>query len=431
MACLVTYMMIGCVVLLMLWASPVTFVAAFTTNCLSSLSLRRSHNEGSNEHCVFHHSGKRNNASYLFSTRSAIINEKIRYIAGRRALILHPPPSNLSAAVYPPLVILGGMAQSISSWEFHLQQLSSVRTVMVYEALGQGPPPPSEVCSIDGNEVTLQQYYTDVTLERQGIDFWRVVDEAFFHPDSYYSQNYLDETSKRQVDVAGFSFGGRVAMAAATIHPNRIRRLHLTGVGAERDEYANIILASWKGILDDISTTTQEDDILDGCDSELHSSRCTSRLRAFAWSIILATYSEKFLESAGSKRVESWVDGVCRYNTEEGLRAILMQTHDSFTDECKEQALEFWTPAAMADRIMENQCVESCKVLVGSQDKMASRAQAMKLAQLLGLLEHQDSNQENQINLGRSLRVVAGCGHAVPMEAQRTWREDVVKFLTD
>jgi pimeloyl-ACP methyl ester carboxylesterase len=379
-------------------------------------------------------SRKRQVTHLSFSSNARSIQEEIRYIAGRRALILHPPP-NTPQASNPPLVILGGMAQSISSWEFHLQQLSPTRSVMVYEALGQGPPPPSEVCSIDGSEVTLEQYYDDVTLERQGRDFWAVVDEAFFQPESYYSQNNLvneQSTIQCQVDVAGFSFGGRVAMAAATIQPKRIRKLHLTGVGAERDEFANVILTSWKEILGADSTKdTYSNEDNEECDPELHSSKCTSRLRAFAWSIILATYSEKFLASAGSKRVQSWVDGVCQYNTEEGIKALLMQTHGSFlNDRDQKEAPDLWTPAAMAQRIKTDQCVEECKVLVGANDKMSSPVQAIKLAQLMGLLGDSIEGKEPSELTNSYFRIIEGGGHAVPMESQRLWRDDVNTFLT-
>ena len=324
---------------------------------------------------------------------------------------------------------------------------------MVYEALGQGPPPPSEVCSIDGREVTLEQYYLDVTLERQGQDFWEVVDEAFFDPDSYHCQNFdrvdgASALSERQVDVAGFSFGGRVAMAAATVQPGRIRRLHLTGVGAERDEYATVVLTCWKEILGAHSETNvgslsqwEDDDteMEEECDPEIHSSRCTARLRAFAWSIILSTYSEHFLASAGPRRVQAWVDGVCRYNTEEGLKALLLQTHGSFVNVGSKQSidsseqstnLDLWTPASMAQRIKTDGCVEAFKVLVGSQDKMASPMQAMRLAELLGFAkrDYTDGTQEYE-SLNGHFRVIDGCGHAVPMEALRLWREDVLEFL--
>ena len=380
------------------------------------------------------------------SVRSKIpIREEIRYIAGRRALLVHPPhkPTINTMPKYPPLVLLGGMAQSISSWEFHLSSLSQHRSVLVYEALGQGPPPPSEVCSIDvedggKREVTLDQYYKDVSLERQGVDFWEVVDEAFFSTDSYYHKHFasedMDNICNKKVDVAGFSFGGRVAMAAASLEPNRIRRLHLTGVSAERDPLANVILASWKEILGvnvgrSAAGYNEEKEGYDDeeCDPENHASRCTSRLRSFAWSIILSTYSEQFLANSGPNRVQAWVDGICRYNTEEGLKALLMQTHGHFLDESKnEDNYNSWTPARLAMRIQTSVSIEHCRVVVGSEDKMASPMQALRLAKLLGL---PGKNKISENGISCSYKVIDGCGHAAPMEAMRPWREDVLSFL--
>ncbi|KAL7539944.1 hypothetical protein ACHAXR_009732 [Thalassiosira sp. AJA248-18] len=409
------------------WNSPVaasvqptsmrTAAAFLPSGTIGSVKLIEGHH-GEDKRCSL----KR---SHLFSSKrvaEAPIQEEIRYIAGRRALLLHPQPSPNKPNIIP-LVILGGMAQSISSWEFHLPYLSRHRSVLIYEALGQGPPPPDEVCSIDGREVTLERYYDNVSLERQGKDFWNVVDEAFFAPGSYYyEQNELgNDATSEKVDVAGFSFGGRVAMAAASLKPNRIRRLHLTGVGAERDAFASVILASWNEIL--ASRSIDIDDLETGeedCDLD-HASRCTSRLRSFAWSVILATYSEQFLASAGPERVKTWVDSVCRYNTEEGLRAILAQTHGNAGEE-----EDMWTPAAMAQRIQTSQSIENCRVVVGSQDKMANPNQALQLAELL--LQSKD-DETTKTSEGDTYKVMEGCGHAVPMEAMRLWRDDVLSFL--
>eukprot|EP00984_Skeletonema_dohrnii_P011254 scaffold4476_cov120-Skeletonema_dohrnii-CCMP3373.AAC.3 len=310
--------------------------------------------------------------------------EEIRYIAGRRALLLHPT-SFKQPVDYPPLIILGGMAQSIASWEFHLPHFAKNRSVLIYECLGQGPLPSEEICS----KVDLDTYYEDVSLERQGSDFWNVVDEAF--------------ENDGKVDVVGFSFGGRVAMAAAVSQPNRIRRLHLTGVAAERDEYANVLLASWKEMLG-----ANNVDIMDQKENDETNN---SRLRAFAWSIILATYSEQFLASVGAARVHTWVDGVCKFNTQNGLKAILLQTHGGEGQ---------WTPASMAEEMKGY--VESYRLVVGSNDKMASPDQVLRLAQLLG-------KQEGSKGETHYYRVVEDCGHAVPFEAMRLWREDVIKYL--
>ena len=98
----------------------------------------------------------------LFSSKGSSFQEEIRYIAGRRAIILHPPdkPNDYqNSHSYPPLVILGGMAQSISSYEFHLSQLSKHRSVLMYEPIGIGPAPPYS--KLQGN-TSLEQYYNDV-----------------------------------------------------------------------------------------------------------------------------------------------------------------------------------------------------------------------------------------------------------------------------
>ena len=205
----------------------------------------------------------------------------------------HPPP--------PPLVVLGGMAQSISNWEFHLSSLSQHRSVLMYEPIGQGPPPPPPPPHprANNNSFPDQCYYDDVSLQRQGEDFWNVVDEAFFSPRSYYyqQQSLIGEDAMSTIDVASFSFGGRVSLAAATLQPNRIRRLHLTGVGAERDALANVHIACWKDLLANDSHDTIHNNIS-------RSPRDNSRLRSFAWSIILASYSEQFLASVGPDRIK-------------------------------------------------------------------------------------------------------------------------------
>ena len=380
-------------------------------------------------------------SSYLYSSPSSSstatttlssmpIREEIRYIAGRRALILHPSNDNRNNNIQhpPPLVVLSGMAQSISSWEFHLPYLAKQRSVLIYEGIGQGPLPPHIITELQQQQqqqqqhASIEEYYENVTLERQGHDFWKVVDEAFFDPGCYYynNNNIINSTTTKKksenlVDVACFSFGARIAMAAATIIPNRIRRMHLTGVGAERDDLANIHIESWKEIL---GCCTNHDAV----DDEMKMKRDNSRLRSFAWSIILATYSEKFLISSGPDRIKTWVDGVCQYNTEEGLRAILMQTHDNDGE---------WSPASMALRIRQQQSsnkselsIESCRIVVGSEDKMANPNQAYQLAKILSRNAKNKEDDDDSI-----YKVVEGCGHAVPMEAMRLWREDVLQYL--
>ena len=61
-------------------------------------------------------------------------------------------------SLLPPIVILGGMAQSIPSWQHHLPTLSKDRDILVYEYLGSGlgyrHPDLSNEDTMDKDDVT-------------------------------------------------------------------------------------------------------------------------------------------------------------------------------------------------------------------------------------------------------------------------------------
>ena len=51
------------------------------------------------------------------------------------------------------------------------------------------------------------------------------------------------------VDLVGFSFGGRVALAVAATMPHRVRRVVVTGVPADRGATGRAILKAWAAAL--------------------------------------------------------------------------------------------------------------------------------------------------------------------------------------
>lgn len=257
--------------------------------------------------------------------------------------------------------------------------LSKDRDVLLYECIGQGPPP--------GDPTTHE--FSNVTLAYQAETLASVVEAAF-------EKGLFQE---RLVDVAGFSLGGRIALAAASTYPRLIRRLHITGVGAARDEYAKVIIASWKDILSQESERPRSDS-------------GEAALRAFGWSTILATYSRDFVATMGPERILAWVDGVASQNTWEGVAALLQQTH-SETDE--------WTPLSMAKRICQSQGSIAergrlkGKLVVGGNDQMATPDEVERLGK----------------ELGWDVTVIStSAGHAVPMECARAWRTDLLDFLS-
>ena len=126
-------------------------------------------------------------------------------IRGHRAVRMGPlkPP----AVTRPPLVLIGGTAQWIDSWTGHLRALARERQVLLFECRGQG-----------GATSSLDVSCCD--LRTHAEDFAAVVEAG------------LDEhLLNAPIDVCGFSFGGRVALAAAAAGDGpRIRRLCMSGV---------------------------------------------------------------------------------------------------------------------------------------------------------------------------------------------------------
>lgn len=269
-------------------------------------------------------------------------------VCGRPCLVVQATSEDL----FPTLVVLGGIAQSTSSWEHQLPSLSRNRRVIVYECLGQGK----------GGEDDHRK-----NLSFQAETFLNVLDEIVGQDDL--------------VDVAGFSFGGRVAMASACLQPDRIRRLHLTGVGCDRSDYGHLAMASCRDVL-----------------------KSDPSLRSFAWTILLATYSPRYLRQLSNEIRERFLQHICSNNTPEGLLAILEQAE--VTDKT-----DPFHVSKMGDRLGSRVTSRLC---VGELDQMAPVEQVTLLGDKLGT---------------KGIDVVPSCGHAVAVEAARSWKDSVLSFF--
>ncbi|KAG7338574.1 alpha/beta fold family hydrolase [Nitzschia inconspicua] len=279
---------------------------------------------------------------------------KKQIICGRPCLVV-PSKSQL---LFPTLIVLGGIAQTTSSWEHQLQSLSRNRNVIVYECLGQG--------RVD-NDDSKANVFANVTLPFQAELFLSVLDEIV--------------GQEERVDIAGFSFGGRVAMATACLQPKRIRKLHLTGVGCDRSDYGHLAM--------------------DACKDALH---FDSSLRAFAWTILLATYSPSYLRQLPTESRERFLNFICSTNSREGLMAILDQAEvKDLTDP--------YHVSSMGDRLGLKIISKLC---VGELDHMAPVDQVRLLQENLG---------------SQDVDVVPNCGHAVAVENARAWKDSVLSFF--
>jgi pimeloyl-ACP methyl ester carboxylesterase len=286
-----------------------------------------------------------------------------RIVGGQRCLYI-PSQTTPTDSCRPPLVLVGGLAQSIASYESHLPFLSKKRSVLVYECRGQGH------IEVDENDDD-DYYYANVTLPFQAESLLQTVDNVIG-----------DET---KVDLVGFSLGARIIMAAACVistDSSRIRKMHLTGVATQRSSRAQVALEAWKQL-------TQNEN-----------------LQGFAWSALQTTYSDDFLLS-NKDRLNTWVDYLCNSNSCRGIYELLQQTHP----ESKEDP---WHVCSMAKRLVDKNSNIKGKLVAGELDVMAPPMYAQELATLLQW---------------EVPTVVPKSGHAVPMEAGRAWRQDVIMFL--
>jgi 3-oxoadipate enol-lactonase len=163
------------------------------------------------------------------------------------------------------------MTQTISSWGGQLRPLSATRTVVAYEARGQG-----------STALSLAR----VDLPAHVDDFAALV-RALGLP--------------TPLDLCGFSFGGRVSLAIAATRPDLVRRLVLSGVGLDRGVVGRLIVGGWIAALR------------------------TGDLEALA-RISLADIAGPTWLAKHEDLVESMVTAVVQRNSFEGIRALFHAT---------------------------------------------------------------------------------------------------------
>ena len=290
----------------------------------------------------------------------------------------------------PPLIVCVGMAQTVQNWAHHLQKLShdgggTRRHVLLYQPAGLGRLE-------DGDDLAWEK---DLSLPAQASYLLATIKEAFVDGSVHHPDHPL------VVDLAGFSLGGRIVLATAVQllrqQPQgpsqiQIRKIHLTGVSWNRSEYGRLQIESWK--------------------EHLHSKRDKGDLRAFAGSAIRASYSAPYLWQKRHQVESQWIPNLCQCHTAAGLYQLLQQAHHNDDDENEE-----WSVPAMAQKLVQgtnnNYCKIDGRLLVGREDLMAPWDRVQILAQ----------------ELQWPVTVIPDVGHAVPLEAPRAWREDVLQHL--
>ena len=181
----------------------------------------------------------------------------------------------------------------------------------------------------------------------------------------------LDHLDLGRVHLVGFSHGARVALATAVEAPERVERLVLCSATAAPTAMAQTIVRSWRQILE------------------------RGGLEAMAWAALPSILGERFLQEH-QKILDRIVAASVQRNTPEGIGALVAEL---------ERAPE------LAELARQVQC--PTLVLSASDDPMVTAAGASRLAELAG---------------GHH-RLIADCGHTIPIEAPLAFRASVTEFL--
>lgn len=251
-----------------------------------------------------------------------------------------------SDAPTPLLVLLGGMTQTLASWSGQLRPLSTRRSVMAYEARGQGQ-----------TELST----SDCGFSQHVADFEALLDA---------------KRIEGPVDLAGFSFGGRVSLAIAATLPHRVRRLVVSGVALDRGVLGKLIVRGWIAALN------------------------TGDLEALARVSLPDILGPAYLDKH-AHLVEGMIKAATTRNRYDGVRALFEHTMNLPEDSP-------WHAHALASEIR-------CPVLTmgGSLDRLAPPTEVQALAERCGA-EHIE---------------IPDAGHTIAIERPQLWREHLERFL--
>jgi pimeloyl-ACP methyl ester carboxylesterase len=180
---------------------------------------------------------------------------------------------NIAKDLLPPVLLLSGTSQTISTWQPHIAEITRTRRLII----------PELRCT--GNKTTLLPQFDSL------YDF---TDDI---------ENFVNAIGVEKVDIVGFSLGARIGLAVAAHRPHLVRRLSVTGVPLERTAVGDLILMSWRNGL---------------------TSECC--FKTTAWSFVLNGFSPQFLKR-NSRYIPHYVDRVISNNDYKRLAYILSNSH--------------------------------------------------------------------------------------------------------
>jgi len=182
----------------------------------------------------------------------------------------------------------------------------------------------------------------------------------------------MDHLGVEKAHLVGLSHGAGVAVACATIAPERVDRMVLCSAGAAASYRARLAVKSWLRLLEE------------------------SGLEILSWAVLPLVFGEDFL-SRNERLQAGMVKAMVSRNRKEALAAHF-------------RAMMSYPPLSQTARDLHVPCL----VLSGSDDPIVTKEGAERLAALLG-------GRHEYIN---------GIGHSIPYEAPELFNKTLMEFLS-
>ena len=336
------------------------------------------------------------------------------------------------------LVICIGMAQTIPQYQSHVMYLAQYRNVLLYQVEGLGlfynknNSTTSGTATSGTHNSSIGHPRSDLSLPYQAMQLRQAI-RYFYdkHHSQYRAEERIDSSHNHtmmtaiDIDLVGFSLGGRIALAFIVqvfMHQNkypldpiittttttiiRVHKVHLTGVSMRRSPCGTVQGMIWKDLL-----LLQNDN---------------NSLRPFGWSILTAAYSPQFLYQ-NQPYLHQWVQSLCDSHTSDGILQLIKQTYDQENDSTNP-----WSVQNMIQQIQslslpnhDNNTTSTTtlqfRYMVGELDALALPEEVLKIVRAL-------KNCTTSV-IVHDVVVVPNVGHAVPMEASQIWRNDIQSLL--
>lgn len=280
-----------------------------------------------------------------------------------------------------------------------LVDYDGVRRKVAYVELGKGSNPGKEMILLGGCAQTAESFSSHFPSMERSMADWRVIIPEFrcqkntdlltknATMETLCSdlESLIHELGLERPHLAGFSFGGRVALAFAASRPHLVGdKLSLTGVSCGRGGLGELIIEGWRDSL-------RKGD-----------------MNGTAWSFVINGYSREYLEKHSVDWLKTHVTGIAQSADSEKLLDLISYSHEDDTVDTT------FSVRQSASRLTNKQV----QIIAAEEDRIASAQGSVRLYEQL-----QQRNDCTYVEMEG--------GHLVPFENPRDWRTHIVNFLKE